>query len=183
MNATRVAQNLWTRIGRFVGELSKGLRLKVQRFVSEMLYGIQASESALLTEGARTFEKSICIKKKTRSVCLAICSARNSKRLSKTICCAWPKGISAKIRCRLSSPVTCPGSTPKRWSIWLRCATAVCTISPLLKRELRFLFRLVGNRNRIFNKKTLLAEEKRPGKSLSFQHACDAHKRRQGAEL
>lgn len=54
MNATQVAHNLRGRIGRFSGDLSNGLCLPTQRFVSEMVYGMQASESELLTEVGRT---------------------------------------------------------------------------------------------------------------------------------
>lgn len=63
MNATKVARNLRTRIGRFSGDLSKGLCVKAQRFVAEMVYGIQASESVMLTEVARTLEEATSIKK------------------------------------------------------------------------------------------------------------------------
>ena len=56
MNASKVAGSLRRRIGRFSGDLSKDLCLKAQRFVSEMVYGIQASESVMLTKVARTLE-------------------------------------------------------------------------------------------------------------------------------
>lgn len=57
MKATRVASKLRARIGRFSGDLSKGLCLPAQRFVSEMVYGIQASQSVMLTEIGRTLEE------------------------------------------------------------------------------------------------------------------------------
>ena len=63
MHATKVAHNLRARIGRFSGDLSKGLCLPAQRFVSEMVYGIQASESVLLTEVGRTLEEDIALRK------------------------------------------------------------------------------------------------------------------------
>ena len=63
MNTTMTARKLRARIGRFSGELSKGLCLAAQRFVSEMVYGIQASESVLLTEIARSLEESISLRK------------------------------------------------------------------------------------------------------------------------
>ncbi len=63
MNATRVARNLRVRIGRFSGDLSKGLCVAAQRFVSQMVYGIQASESVLLTEIGRTLEEDIPLRK------------------------------------------------------------------------------------------------------------------------
>ena len=63
MNATKVAQKLRVRIGRFSGDLSKGLCVTAQRFVSEMIYGIQASESVMLTEIGRTLEEPIPLRK------------------------------------------------------------------------------------------------------------------------
>ena len=41
MHNTKIARRLRTRIGRFSGDLSKGLCIRAQRFVSEMVYGIQ----------------------------------------------------------------------------------------------------------------------------------------------
>ena len=63
MNATKVARKLRVRIGRFSGDLSKGLCLAAQRFVSQMVYGIQASESVMLTEVGRTLNESIPLRK------------------------------------------------------------------------------------------------------------------------
>jgi hypothetical protein len=63
MKATKVAGKLRARIGRFSGELSRGLCLPAQRFVSEMVYGIQASQSVLLTEIGRTLEERIPLHK------------------------------------------------------------------------------------------------------------------------
>ncbi len=63
MNPTRVARNVRTRIARFSGDLSKGLCVAAQRFVSQMVYGIQASESVLLTEIGRTLEEAIPLRK------------------------------------------------------------------------------------------------------------------------
>lgn len=59
MNPTRVARNLRVRMGRFSGELSDGLCVSARRFVSQMVYGIQAAESVLLTEVGRTLEEGI----------------------------------------------------------------------------------------------------------------------------
>ncbi len=63
MKTTRVARKLRARIGRFSGDLSKGLCKAAQRFVGEMVYGIQASESVMLTEIGRTLEEDICLRK------------------------------------------------------------------------------------------------------------------------
>jgi len=63
MNGTRVARNLRARIGRFSGDLSNGLCKPAQRFVGEMVYGIQASGSVMLTEIARKLEEDIELRK------------------------------------------------------------------------------------------------------------------------
>jgi hypothetical protein len=63
MNATKVARKLRRRIGRFSGDLSKGLCKAARRFVGEMVYGIQASESVVLTEIGRTLEERVPLRK------------------------------------------------------------------------------------------------------------------------
>jgi len=63
MNTTRVARKLRERIGRFSGDVSKGLCKAARRFVAEMLYGIQASQSVLLTEVGRVLEEGIAFRK------------------------------------------------------------------------------------------------------------------------
>ncbi len=63
MNASKVARGLRDRIGRFSGDVSEGLGVVAQRFVAEMIYGIQASESVLLTEVGRTLAEPIALKK------------------------------------------------------------------------------------------------------------------------
>lgn len=63
MKATKVARKLRVRIGRFSGDLSEGLCLPAQRFVSEMVYGIQAAQSVMLTEIGRALEESIPLRK------------------------------------------------------------------------------------------------------------------------
>lgn len=63
MDYSRVARKLREKIAGFSGEVSKGLPKVAQRFVNEMLYGIQASQSVVLTKIARTLEEEISIKK------------------------------------------------------------------------------------------------------------------------
>lgn len=63
MNATRVARKLRVRIGRFSGDVSRGLCKAARRFVGEMVYGMQASQSVLLTEIGRTLEEGIPLRK------------------------------------------------------------------------------------------------------------------------
>jgi hypothetical protein len=63
MNTTKVAGKLRNRIGRFSGDLCKGLCKAAKRFVGEMVYGIQASESVMLTEIGRTLHEPIALRK------------------------------------------------------------------------------------------------------------------------
>jgi len=63
MHSNKVAGNIRKRIARFSGDLSKGLCKAAQRFVGEMVYGIQASESVLLTEVGRTLEEPVPLRK------------------------------------------------------------------------------------------------------------------------
>ena len=63
MNNTKASRNLRNRIGRFSGDLCKGLCKAASRFVGEMVYGIQASESVMLTEVGRTLNEDIPLHK------------------------------------------------------------------------------------------------------------------------
>jgi hypothetical protein len=63
MNSSKVATRLREQVMKFSGEVSAGLGRVPQRFVAEMVYGIQASQSVVLTEIARTLEEEISIKK------------------------------------------------------------------------------------------------------------------------
>ena len=63
MNSTRVARNLRARIGRFSGDLSNGLSKPGGRFVGEMVYGILASESVMLTDIGRKLEEDVELRK------------------------------------------------------------------------------------------------------------------------
>ena len=69
MDYSRVARKLRERIAGFSGELSRGLPKTAQRFVSEMLYGIQASQSVVLTKIGRMLEEEIPIKKIQERLC------------------------------------------------------------------------------------------------------------------
>ena len=63
MNNSKVAVKLREKIVHFSGELSKGLPKTARRFVAEMIYGIQARQSVMLTEVARSLEEPTTIKK------------------------------------------------------------------------------------------------------------------------
>jgi hypothetical protein len=63
MDYSRMARKLREKIARFSGELSKGLPKTAARFVQEMVYGIQASQSVVLTKVGRTLEEPVSIKK------------------------------------------------------------------------------------------------------------------------
>jgi hypothetical protein len=63
MNSSKASRNLRNRIGRFSGDLCKGLCKAAGRFVGEMVYGIQAAESVVLTEVGRTLNEDIPLHK------------------------------------------------------------------------------------------------------------------------
>ena len=63
MDYIRMARKLRDKIVGFSGELSNGLPKTAERFVREMIYGVQASQSVVLTKIGRTLEEPISIKK------------------------------------------------------------------------------------------------------------------------
>jgi hypothetical protein len=63
MDYSRMARKLREKIAGFSGELSKGLPKVAERFIREMVYGIQASQSVVLTKIGRMLEETISIKK------------------------------------------------------------------------------------------------------------------------
>src|SRR4030066_1525564 len=63
MDYSRIARKLREKVRRFSGEVSRGLPKVAERFINEMIYGIQASQSVVLTKIARGLEETISIKK------------------------------------------------------------------------------------------------------------------------
>lgn len=63
MQYSKVALRLREQIANFSGDVSAGLGKVAGRFVREMIYGIIASESVLLTEIGRALEEKITLKK------------------------------------------------------------------------------------------------------------------------
>jgi len=63
MDYSRMARKLREKIAGFSGELSKGAPKVAGRFVREMIYGIQASQSVVLTKIGRTLEEAVSLKK------------------------------------------------------------------------------------------------------------------------
>lgn len=229
MNSTRVARNLRARIGRFSGDLSKGLCKPAQRFVGEMLYGIQASQSVMLTEIGRTFEEPVALRKTQWRLSrnlqrpeLEMTVGDNllrmaSDRVSKdTLLIIDPSDISKNYARKMEFLATVrDGSTgelgpgywtlhvigaeldsssivplyQRLWSVeapghvsenaeilsaidsvmghvgrrglWVmdRGGDRINLFAPMLDRDARFMFRLVGNRHLIFNGKAKLAED------------------------
>lgn len=229
MNANKVARNLRTQIGRFSGDLSEGLCLPAQRFVCEMVYGIQAAESVLLTEIGRALEEDIALRKTeyrlsrnlqreeledtVQTNLLRMAAPRVGKD---TLLIIDPSDIAKKyakkmehlatvrdgsehdlaqgywtlhiVGCELDSDSIVP-LYQRLWSAEapdfiseneeiLRGIDAVAAhvegrglfvcdrggdrinlFVPILDRGLRFLFRLVGNRNLVCKGQTMLAEE------------------------
>lgn len=62
MKATRVARKLRVRATRFLRGFSKGLCLPAQRFVSEMVYGIQDSQPVIPLTTEPLAKKMVAIK-------------------------------------------------------------------------------------------------------------------------
>ncbi len=69
MDYSRIARKLRERIAGFSGELSRGLPKVARRFTGEMLYGIQASQSVVLTKIGRTLQEETSIKKVQERLC------------------------------------------------------------------------------------------------------------------
>lgn len=63
MDYSRMARKLREKIAGFSGELSRGMPKVAERFVREMVYGIQASQSVVLTKIGRMLEEPVSIKK------------------------------------------------------------------------------------------------------------------------
>lgn len=63
MDYSRMARKLREKIAVFSGVLSKGTPKVAGRFVREMIYGIQASQSVVLTKIGRTLEEGVSLKK------------------------------------------------------------------------------------------------------------------------
>lgn len=72
MSISQIAHKLGMQIRVFSGELSKGLPHVAGRFVREVVYGIQASQSLHLTQIGRTLEEKISLKKTHERLCRQI---------------------------------------------------------------------------------------------------------------
>jgi len=229
MDSSKAARNLRKRIARFSGDLSKGLCKRAQVFVSEMVYGMQAAESVLLTEIGRTLEEPTSLKKTEERLSrhlmrpeLEDVIQHNVLRMAKghigkdTLLLVDPSDLSKKYAKKMEYLATVrDGSTgelgpgyhtlhivgaeldskrivPLYQHLWscdapgfesenveiLRGIDAVMAhvghngifvydrggdriklFGPLLDREARFLVRLVGNRDLIYNRQCMLADE------------------------
>jgi hypothetical protein len=63
MYYARTAHKLREQIIKFSGVLSQGLPKTARRFVTEMIFGIQARQSVRLTEIGRALEEKIALRK------------------------------------------------------------------------------------------------------------------------
>lgn len=63
MHSSRIAGKIRSQIGRFSGEVSRGLCKTGRRFVAEMIYGIQVRQSVMLSEVGRSLNEEIALKK------------------------------------------------------------------------------------------------------------------------
>jgi hypothetical protein len=229
VNTSMIATRLREQVMKFSGEVSAGLGKVPQRFVAEMLYGIQASQSVVLTEIARTLEEPISIKKTEerlsrnlqrkeleKSVQEAV-TRRAAERVGEdTLLIIDPSDLSKKyakkmeylatvrdgsegelangywtlhvIGTELESPEMLPlyqrlysAEAPHfisendeilraidavtAWmgskGLWImdRGGDRINLFEPVLDRKLKFLFRLVGNRDLLCGKQKVLAEQ------------------------
>lgn len=85
MDYSRIARKLREKIAGFSGELSRGLPKVSGRFVREMVYGIQASQSVVLTKIARTLEEPISIKKLQERLSRQLLRQGLGKRIQKNL--------------------------------------------------------------------------------------------------
>ncbi len=67
MEYSKVAARLREQIGKFSGELSKGLPKVSKRLVSELVYGIQASQSVVLAKVGAGYWRRIFRSRRQRS--------------------------------------------------------------------------------------------------------------------
>lgn len=61
MKSSKTARKLRAQIARFSGNVSQGLCKRAQNFVGEMLYGMQAAQSVLLSEIGRALQEDIAL--------------------------------------------------------------------------------------------------------------------------
>lgn len=229
MNSSKVAHNLRKRIARFSGNVSEGLCLRAQRFVEDMLYGIQASQSVLLSEVGRTLEESIALIKTEERLSrnlqrpeLEGVVQENIMKMASahigrdTLLIIDPSDITKKYAKKMEYLATVRDGSAhelsngywtlhivgtelesnkivplyqRLWSceapgfvseneeilrgvdavmkhvgnngiyVYDRGGDRINLFAPLLERKARFLVRLVGNRNLVYNKKTMLAKD------------------------
>ena len=89
MNDSRVANKLRAQMVEFSGVISSGLPKVAQRFVQEMLYGIQAGQTVVLSEIGRCLEEPV--------LCSGTCSSKARRELKKdTLIIVDPTDIQKK---------------------------------------------------------------------------------------
>jgi hypothetical protein len=131
-----------------MGELSHGLPKVAERFIREMVYGIQASQSVVLTKVARMLEEAAEVEGSTVVPLVGRLYSAEA-----------PEFISEN-REILTVMDRVMGATKKR-GMWVidRGGDRKNLIVPMLQRQYRFLIRLVGTRNLLWSGKAVLAEE------------------------
>jgi hypothetical protein len=86
MHYAKTALKLRDQILRFSGELSAGFPKPTRRFISEMLYGIQARQSVRLTEIGRALQERVSLKKTGYRLCRQLRRRGLWERLTARIC-------------------------------------------------------------------------------------------------
>lgn len=85
MNDSRTAKKLRAQMARFSGVISSGLPKVAQRFVHEMVYGIQAGQTVVLAEIGRCLEEPISIKKVEERLSRQLCRRGLGRKVQQNV--------------------------------------------------------------------------------------------------
>jgi hypothetical protein len=123
MQDSKLRSRLKAQLTKFSSELCQGLSQPLEKFVGQMLFGIQASQDVKLSNIARSLKEEISLIKTEDRL------SRNLRAGELEIELTWQLAKMASQRIT-GGTVLCldlsdiRNSTPRRWSIWQRYATA-----------------------------------------------------------
>lgn len=83
-------------IKKFSGQLTEGLDKAKRRFVTEMLYGIQAAEDVKVSNIARSLNESIALIKTENRLCRHLAEVDLTERINRVLCWAGGGGVNAE---------------------------------------------------------------------------------------
>src|SRR5438876_7854922 len=120
---SKICSRLKAQLTRLSAELTIGLRKPLRNFVSEMLFGIRASQGVKLSNIARSLQEDIPLLKTEHR--RAICKRRNWKRISANNCCGSAAAVWRATPCYAWISAMYARSMPGRWNFWIRSGMAV----------------------------------------------------------